>query len=41
MSTTTKPKKRLLPRPGKGRTLQQAMDVTNKKYAQTLAKLAK
>ena len=38
---TTKPKKRILPRPGKGRTLQQAMAATNKKYAQTLAKLAK
>jgi hypothetical protein len=41
MATNTKQKKRLLPRPAKGKTLQEAMAITNKKYAQTLAKLAK
>jgi hypothetical protein len=41
MSTTEKPKKRILPRPEKRRTLEQAMAVTNKRYAKTLAKLAK
>lgn len=37
----SKPKKRILPRPEKGQTLEQAMAATNKQYAGTLAKLAK
>jgi hypothetical protein len=41
MSTTTKPKKKILPRPQKRRSLDAAMAHTNKKYAATLAKLAK
>jgi hypothetical protein len=43
MAATSKPnkKKRIVPRPEKGRTLEEAMAVTNKKYAGTLAKLAK
>jgi len=39
--TAEKAKKRILPRPEKGRSLEAAMAVTNKKYANTLAKLAK
>lgn len=38
MSTTKGPKK---PKPEKRRTLEEAMAVTNKRFAKTLAKLAK
>jgi hypothetical protein len=45
MATTQKApekaKKRIVPRPEKGQTLEQAMAATNKQYAGTLAKLAK
>ncbi len=41
MSTKPKPKKRILPNPGKRQGFKQALEATNKQYAWTLAKLAK
>jgi len=42
MSTTTKTKKKILPKAGKKReTLQQSLRRINEKYGETLARLAK
>ncbi len=41
MVTQPKAKKRLLPRPGKGRSFEATMESANKRFAGTFAKLAK
>ena len=42
MSTkSTKPKKKIVPKPEKGQSLKEALAAINKRYGEALAKLAK
>jgi hypothetical protein len=38
---TQRPKKRMLPKPGRRPTIQEALESINRRYGATLAKLAK